>query len=123
MLALVDALVFLLILCAVALQAEMNQSREKLCSLAEKNGVPGVAIAVFDQASTATFICGTKDAKHKLPVKSDAIFEAASIGKPLFAYAVLKLAEERRLDLDAPLVSYLGTAYVHLQDRPANKIL
>jgi CubicO group peptidase (beta-lactamase class C family) len=44
------------------------------------------------------------------------VFQAASLSKPIFAYAVLKLAQEGSLDLDAPLVSYLPQGYLHIQN-------
>lgn len=46
----------------------------------------------------------------------DSIFQAASLSKPVFAYAVLKLAQEGSLNLDAPLVSYLPQGYLHIQN-------
>ena len=46
----------------------------------------------------------------------DSIFQAASLSKPVFAYAVLKLAEDGMLSLDAPLVSYLPRGYSHIQN-------
>jgi CubicO group peptidase (beta-lactamase class C family) len=41
------------------------------------------------------------------PVSDDTLFEAASLGKPLFAYAVLRLADAGLLALDQPLYDYL----------------
>jgi CubicO group peptidase (beta-lactamase class C family) len=46
----------------------------------------------------------------------DSVFQAASLSKPVFAYAVLKLAQEGSLSLDAPLVSYLPQGYLHIQN-------
>jgi CubicO group peptidase (beta-lactamase class C family) len=46
----------------------------------------------------------------------DAVFKVASLGKPVFAWAVLRLAAQGRLDLDAPLLRYLPHGYVHLSD-------
>lgn len=43
------------------------------------------------------------------PVGDDTVFEAASLGKPLFAYQVLRLVEAGTLDLDRPLFGYLPT--------------
>ncbi len=50
---------------------------------------------------------------------ANSIFQAASLSKPLFAYAVLKLAEQGRLALDAPLMQYLPQGYQHLT-KPAD---
>lgn len=47
---------------------------------------------------------------------ADSVFQAASLSKPVFAYAVLKLAEEGSFNLDAPLVSYLPHGYLHIQN-------
>jgi CubicO group peptidase (beta-lactamase class C family) len=57
------------------------------------------------------------------PPTEDSVFQAASLSKPVFAYAVLKLAEKGVLSLDRPLVSYLPEGYLHVQnpfalDRP-----
>ena len=46
----------------------------------------------------------------------DAVFQAASLSKPVFAYAVLKLAQEGLLDLDTPLLDYLPQGYWHVQN-------
>ena len=46
----------------------------------------------------------------------DSVFQAASLSKPIFAYAVLKLAQDGSLNIDAPLVSYLPQGYLHLQN-------
>ena len=47
---------------------------------------------------------------------SEPVFQAASLGKPVFAYAVLKLAQQGMLDLDRPLVDYLPQGYGHVQN-------
>ncbi|MFZ6655366.1 serine hydrolase domain-containing protein [Undibacterium sp. TJN19] len=44
---------------------------------------------------------------------SDSIFQAASLGKPVFAYAVLGLVTQGKLALDAPLMQYLPQGYQH----------
>jgi CubicO group peptidase (beta-lactamase class C family) len=49
---------------------------------------------------------GITDFESKSPVDHDTIFEAGSVSKTVFAYAVMKLCEKRVLDLDTPLTKY-----------------
>jgi len=41
------------------------------------------------------------------PASAETVFEAASLGKPIFAYAVLRLVDAKVLDLNKPLYDYL----------------
>ena|GEM_PF-2497396 len=43
----------------------------------------------------------------------DAIFQAASLTKPVVAFAALRLVREGRLDLQAPVSRYLPVGYAH----------
>ncbi len=72
------------------------------------HNVPGASIAIVKNGKIhwaksygiANSISGTK-------VKSNTIFQAGSISKPVAALAALKLAEEGKLDLDANVNNYL----------------
>jgi len=69
--------------------------------------VPGAAMAVIKDGSVLwNQGFGVADAESHAPVTDRTLFEAASISKTVFAYAVMKLCEKRVLDLDAPLVNY-----------------
>lgn len=64
-------------------------------------GVRGVSIAVIDGFKIAwAKSYGVLDTATKRPVTDSTLFQAASISKPVFAMAMLKLAEEGAIRLD-----------------------
>ncbi len=74
----------------------------------EREGVPGLQIAIIHDGEIPLFESfGVMNAETKTPVTAETIFEAASLTKPVFAYAVMKLVEEGVFDLDAPLADIL----------------
>jgi len=79
----------------------------------EDSVVPGISICVLRGgifAWSGTF--GVKNMETGEPVDEKTIFEAASLSKPVFSYAVLKLAGRGVIDLDTPLSDYLGRDYI-----------
>lgn len=73
----------------------------------EEFHVPGVSIAIIKDARLRwRRAYGVRDNASKAPVDHDTVFEAASVSKTVFAYAVLKLCEKGVIDLDTPLVKY-----------------
>jgi len=90
-------------------------SQATLQQLATRQGVCVVAVATIRSRR----VVGTEVAKGcelgKEP-GAQPVFQAASLSKPVFAYAVIKLALQGRMDLDAPLVTYLPEGYAHVQN-------
>ena len=75
--------------------------------------VPGLSVAVVrDGEIIWQKAFGVKDAESGDAVADTTIFEAASLSKPLFAYAVMRLVEAGGLDLDTPLLDYVTDDYV-----------
>jgi len=75
--------------------------------------VPGLSIAVVERGDVAWVrSLGVLSASTQQPVRDDTLFEAASMSKPVFAYGVLQLVEQQRLDLDRPLVTYHRPSYL-----------
>lgn len=69
--------------------------------------VPGVAVSVIERGKTWQAGFGLASRDPERPVGSATIFEGASLGKPVFAAAVLRLRDAGSLDLDRPLHDYL----------------
>ena len=75
--------------------------------------VPGLSGAVVTNAKIVWQDgLGFKDSSAKTPVDADTIFEAASMSKPVFAYAVMKLCERGVMDLDKPLTHYTSQRFL-----------
>jgi len=88
-----------------ALIAELEEAVPKLM---EKANIPGLSIALIRKGEIIWQKgFGVKSTKTGEPANRETIFEAASLTKPLFAYAVLRLVDEGVLDLDTPLIKYL----------------
>jgi CubicO group peptidase (beta-lactamase class C family) len=82
--------------------AELASFDRVLTDLMKKWGIPGGAIAVVkDGRLVLARGYGYSDAVAKEPVAPDALFRIASVSKPITAVAILRLAEQGKLDLDA----------------------
>ena len=86
--------------------ADLLRNLPRLLELAS---VPGLAVAVVDGGRVWTRGFGEAVEEARQSVSDQTEFEAASLGKPVFAYAVLRLVDARILDLDRPLFDYLPT--------------
>ncbi|MBD2705044.1 beta-lactamase family protein [Spirosoma sp. BT702] len=87
-----------------------------LPSIMDSASIPALSIALIDNGQISW--CeglGVKDTITKQPVSATTIFRAASLGKPVFAYAVLQLSQQGKIALDTPLVKYVPTGYLQTQ--------
>jgi len=84
--------------------------------------VPGLSIVLIrDNQIAWAKAFGVRVAGQPEKVDTETVFEAASMSKPMFSYAVFKLVEKELFDLDRPLDEYLPAPY--LADRRfANRI-
>ena len=70
--------------------------------------IPGVSLALIKDGKLVYHkTYGVRNTFTQQPVDSNTLFEAASVTKPVFAFAVQRLAERGIIDLDKPLYQYL----------------
>ena len=92
-------------LCAIGSSQGQAVDLEQLL----KDGrVPGLSYALIrDGEIVETKAVGVRDTSTGVAVDENTIFEAASLSKPAFAYAVLQLVDAGVLSLDTPLSKYV----------------
>lgn len=70
--------------------------------------VPGLGVALIrDGRVTFVKAYGLRNVERKLPLTAETVMYGASLTKATFAYFVMQLVDEGRLDLDKPIASYL----------------
>jgi len=106
--------------------SQQTALHERLTLLASRHGICNADLAVVRnrelQSVDAAYGCA-----DYASATQESVFEAASLSKPVFAYAVLKLVQQGKLDLDAPVLSYLPRGYAHrhfahLADSPVDQV-
>jgi len=89
------------------LKAVISDLEASIPVLMEKARIPGLQVAVVRDGKVVwEKSYGIKNAATGTPVTEETIFEAASLTKPFFAYAVMKMVDEGLIDLDKPLHTF-----------------
>jgi CubicO group peptidase (beta-lactamase class C family) len=87
-----------------AVAQRLEALSDLLPDLIREAGIPGLSVALIEDGSVKwTGEYGVVESGVGEPVTATTVFEAASLSKPVVAYAVLKLVGRGELDLDQPL--------------------
>ena len=73
----------------------------------DQHGVPGLALGIWSDGKLTTAGFGVTNLEDPLPVTAHTVFPIASISKTFAATAALRLVEQGKLDLRAPVRQYL----------------
>ena len=108
------AFVFALLVTSVAQsphQAPADARFERIAALVQAqmalHNVPGVALGVLDEGRVTTRAFGVTNIDHPLPVTDDTLFQIGSISKTFTGTAIMRLVEQGKVELTAPLRRYL----------------
>src|SRR5262245_43778504 len=95
----------------VALGAIADPKFKKLCeqivAAMQRIQVPGVAVGVVDGDAEHIAGFGVTSVDHPLLVDGDTLFQIGSTTKTVTGTVAMRLVEQGRLDLDAPIRTYL----------------
>src|SRR5512141_2530096 len=81
--------------------------------------VPGVAMAIYHKGEELAAAFGITSIEHPLPVTVDTLFQTGSISKTFTGTAIMMLVEQGKVDLDAPVKTYIKDFKV--QDREVTR--
>src|SRR5688500_3363671 len=92
-------------------QPAANARFDAIAALAQEklkeHGVPGVAIGVVENGNPTIRGLGVTNLEDPLPVTAHTVFPIASISKTFAATAMMRLVEQGKVDLRAPVRKYL----------------
>lgn len=89
--------------------ATLKAQQLQLQNIAEDNGLPGIQLAYTVNGKITEYKVGTGKEGLTKQITINTLFRAGSLGKSVFAYAVLRLCDRGMLSLDTPLTHYIGT--------------
>ena len=85
--------------------------------LMKSGEVPGLAVALIRDGKVAYLHAyGLRDVGKKLPLDPDSVMYGASLTKATFAWFVMQLVDEGRIDLDRPIAKYLPKPLPEYED-------
>src|SRR5262245_48048813 len=88
---------------------DVSKLEAQIPELMRRADVPGLSVALIENATVIwNKGFGVKDVRTGEPVDEQTIFAAASLSKPHFACAVLRLCKQYILQLDTPLIEYVS---------------
>ncbi len=100
----------------------ISELEELIPARMKMDDVPSASVAVIDEGRVLwarTF--GVKHIELRHPASMGTVFEAASLSKPVVAYAVLALCDRGLLTLETPLSDLLSQPYI--PDEPRLKLI
>lgn len=84
--------------------------------------VPGIAMATLKACEPDEAVVAGRASLHPpAAVTPVTVFEAASLSKPVFAWLVMQLVDEKRIDLDRPMADTFD--YARIPDKAAYALL
>jgi CubicO group peptidase (beta-lactamase class C family) len=102
-----------------ATDARYEQLATRVTQAMEKYHVPGVALGIVYEGRTTTRGFGVTSVEDPHPVTAGTVFPIASISKTFASTAIMRLVEQQKVDLRAPVRKYLPD--FHAEDEAVSR--
>jgi dipeptidyl aminopeptidase/acylaminoacyl peptidase/CubicO group peptidase (beta-lactamase class C family) len=86
---------------------DQTRLQARLTELVAKHDVPGATIGVLHDGDIFEAAAGVTSLETKVPVTTDTVFQIGSMTKPWTTTVIMQLVDEGKIDLDAPVRTYL----------------
>jgi CubicO group peptidase (beta-lactamase class C family) len=96
-----------LLVASPAVQSRFDALAAFTESKMREHRIPGVAVGIVDHGVISTRALGVTNVDEPLPVTDHTVFPIASISKTFAATAMMRLVEQGKVDLKAPVRKYL----------------
>lgn len=105
-----DMLLVLLVFIVLPLPAQTAEVERLVDEFRLQSKAPGISVAAVPQdGELFTAVRGWADLENQVAVTPLSVFRLASVSKPFTSVAAIRLAEQERLDLDAPVDRYVSS--------------
>jgi len=99
--------------------AKFKKLSQKIVSEMKRLEIPGVAVGIWQKGREHSAGFGVTSVENPLPVTSDTLFQVGSISKTFTGTMLMQLAEQGKIDLDAPVCRYIKD--LKLRDKNVTK--
>src|SRR5436305_13522088 len=86
---------------------DQEELASQLVEMAGELQVPGVAVGIYHEGHEQYAVHGVTSIESPVPVDEDTLFQFGSTGKTYTATAIMRLVEQGKIDLDAPVRTYV----------------
>jgi serine beta-lactamase-like protein LACTB, mitochondrial len=87
---------------------DRREIRAAILTTMARQSIPGLSTALAVRGELAwTEGFGLADVENQVAATEDTVYGLASISKPITAVAIMQLAEEGKIDIDAPIQTYV----------------
>jgi len=88
-------------------RVNQEEFESRLAELATERELPGVAAGIYFEGEEQYAVYGVTSIENPLPVDDNTLFQFGSTGKTYTATAIMRLAEQGKIDLDSPVRQYV----------------
>ncbi|MBC7876818.1 MAG: beta-lactamase family protein [Anaerolineales bacterium] len=87
--------------------AKFKKLSNKIVSEMKRLHIPGVSVGIWHKGREYSAGFGVTNIEHPLPVTADTLFQVGSISKTFTGTLLMQLAEQGKINLDAPVRKYI----------------